>query len=174
MPATNNSILDDLAFLPESGKLAFKDVRYVLIRPDTIIEFQKAVEAEVGVEHCAVMMMAGGIAGGSRSAGRYKTEFGLNDTETVDFMCRMGCEIGWGQFRLLELDSLNMRLVIEVAESPFAAAYGPADAGVCHLTRGVLSGLAAGLFGMTVRAVETTCRARGEPVCRFEMEALRA
>jgi predicted hydrocarbon binding protein len=172
MPENDNSILADLAFQPDSGKLTFKDVRYLLIRPDTIVEFQKAVETEVGAERCAAMMMAGGITGGSRSAGRYKTEFGLNDAEIVDFMCKMGREIGWGQFNVCELDPGKMRLVVEVADSPFAAAYGPADVGVCHLTRGVLSGLAAGLFGMDMRAVETTCRARGEPVCRFEMEAL--
>jgi predicted hydrocarbon binding protein len=171
MPDNTNSILADLVFEPDSGKLAFKDVRYLLIRPDTIIEFQKAVEAEVGVEHCAAMMMAGGITGGVRSAARYKTEFGLNDAEIVDFMCKMGREIGWGHFQLCELDPQKKRLVVEVAESPFAAAYGHADEGVCHLTRGVLSGLAAGIFGTNVRATETTCHARGDVVCRFEMEA---
>lgn len=172
MPGDTNSILADLIFQPDGGRLAFKDVRYLLIRPDTIVEFQKAVEAEVGAERCAEMMMAGGITGGARSAARYKTEFGLNDAEIVDFMCKMGREIGWGYFQLCELDPGKKRLVVEVAESPFAAAYGPAGAGVCHLTRGVLAGLAAGIFGTNVRATETTCRAHQDAVCRFEMEGL--
>jgi predicted hydrocarbon binding protein len=168
----DNSILADLAFTPEDGKLSFKDVRYLLIRPDTIIDFQKAVEAEVGAERCAEMMMSGGITGGSRSAARYKDEFGLSDAEIVEFMCNMGREIGWGHFSLRELDSDARQLVVEVTESPFAAAYGQADEGVCHLTRGVLAGLAAGIFGTQVRSAETTCRARGDATCRFEVEGV--
>lgn len=167
---SENSILADLVFTPEAGRLSFKDVRYMLIRPDTIIDFQKAVEAEVGVERCAEMMMAGGVTGGSRSAARYKDEFGLSDAEIAEFMCNMGREIGWGHFSLRELDSEGGRLVVEVSDSPFAAAYGQADQGVCHLTRGVLAGLAAGIFGTQVRSAETSCRARGDDICRFEIE----
>lgn len=165
-----NNILADLVFAPEGGRLSFRDVRYLLIRPDTLIDFQKAVEAEVGARRCAEMMMAGGITGGSRSAARYKEEFGLSDAEIVEFMCKMGREIGWGHFSLRELDSDAGRLVVEVSESPFAAAYGQADEGVCHLTRGVLAGLAAGIFGSDVRSAETACRACGHDICRFEIE----
>ncbi len=32
----------------EHGQLTFKGIRYILIRPDTIVDFQKAVEAAVG------------------------------------------------------------------------------------------------------------------------------
>jgi predicted hydrocarbon binding protein len=42
---------------------------------------------------------------------------------------------------------------------------------VCHLIRGVLGGLMAGLFGVTVQAREIACLAHGDPVCRFEIEA---
>lgn len=168
---TTNRILHDLAFSPESGRLSFKDVRYLLIRPDTLIDFQKAVEAEVGSERCAAMMMAGGVTGGARSAARYKDEFALSDAQIVDFMCTMGREIGWGHFTLTELDTQAQRLVVEVSDSPFAAAYGASDHGVCHLIRGVLAGLAAGIFGAEVRAVEAACRARGDAVCRFELQA---
>lgn len=167
--ANRNNILANLVFDEGVGALSFKDVRYLLVRPDTIIDFQKAVEAEVGVERCAEMMMAGGITGGSRSAARYKTEFSLSDTEIVEFMCQMGRQIGWGRFHLHELDAEAGRLVVEVTESPFAAAYGTADHGVCHLTRGVLAGLAEGLFGLNVCAVESACSARGDAVCRFEI-----
>ncbi|TEU19353.1 MAG: hypothetical protein E3J21_04035 [Anaerolineales bacterium] len=57
-----NSILDNVQWDVDSGAITFKDVRYMLIRPDTVVDFQKAVEAEVGPEKCAEMMMAGGLA----------------------------------------------------------------------------------------------------------------
>lgn len=166
---TTNHILADLLYDPAAGRLTFKEVRYLLVRPDTLVEFQKAVEAEVGWERCAAMMMAGGVAGGARSAARYKSEFGLTDAEIVDFMCTMGREIGWGHFTLNELSATPQRLVVEVRESPFAAAYGPSDHGVCHLIRGVLAGLASGIFASAVCSAETTCRARGDAICRFEL-----
>ncbi|HID63498.1 MAG TPA: hypothetical protein EYP49_12280, partial [Anaerolineae bacterium] len=60
-----NSILDNVQWDADNGALTFKNVRYMLIRPDTVVDFQKAVEAEVGPEKCAEMMMAGGYTGGS-------------------------------------------------------------------------------------------------------------
>lgn len=46
---------------------------------------------------------------------------------------------------------------------------GSGGEGVCHFIRGVLAGLGAGLFGGEVASAETTCQARGDPLCRFEV-----
>ena len=169
----SNEILDDLHF--ETGRLAFKDVRYMLIRPDTVVDFQKAVEALVGPEKCAEAMMAGGYTGGSRSSKRYKDVFDYSDEEIVAFMCRMGGSIGWGKFSLVELDAEGKRLVIEVQDSPFAKAYvrdepSASPLPVCHMIRGVLAGMAAGMFGGDVASEETSCVARGDPVCCFVVQ----
>lgn len=161
-----NSILDDLKYDETQGTLTFKGVRYMLIRPDTVVEFQKAVEHVLG-DRTAEMMMAGGYAGGSRSSQRYKKEFHYSDEEIVAFMCNMGREIGWGEFEVEELDSESKRLVVVVRNSAFAEAYGPADEGVCHMIRGVLAGLATGVFGTEARSEETHCRAKGDAECRF-------
>jgi predicted hydrocarbon binding protein len=161
-----NEILQGLAWDAERGRLTFKDVRYLLIRPETLIDFQKAVEAELG-ERAAEMIYAGGYTGGSLSSRRYKEVFGYSDEEIVNFMCRMGGQIGWGRFELRELDPNAGRLVVRVHDSPFAEAYGSADHGVCHFIRGVLAGLGAGIFDAQVEAVEGQCAARGDPHCEF-------
>jgi predicted hydrocarbon binding protein len=161
-----NSILDNLEYDEGRGTLTFKDVRYMLIRPDTVVDFQKAVEAELG-DRTAEMMMAGGYTGGSRSSQRYKEVFDYSDEEIVAFMCNMGREIGWGDFEVEEFDQEVRRLVVLVRNSAFAEAYGDADRGVCHLIRGVMAGMAAGIFGADVRSDETHCRAKGDPHCRF-------
>jgi predicted hydrocarbon binding protein len=168
-----NEILDNLIY--ETGQLTFKDVRYMLIRPDTVVDFQKAVEAMVGPVKCAEAMMAGGYTGGFRSSQRYKELFNYSDQEIVAFMCRMGSEIGWGQFDLIELDAAKPRLIIEVRGSPFAKAYGQRQSStprlpVCHMIRGVLAGMAAGIFGVEVVSEETACLASGDPVCRFVIQ----
>jgi predicted hydrocarbon binding protein len=161
-----NSILDNLEYDESSGTITFKGVRYMLIRPDTVVDFQKAVEAELG-DDVAEKMMAGGYTGGSRSSKRYKEVFDYSDEEIVDFMCNMGREIGWGNFEVEKLDEAGKELVITVRNSAFAEAYGAADEGVCHMIRGVLAGLAAGIFGADVSSEETHCRAKGDDLCRF-------
>lgn len=181
-----NPVLDGLEYEASSGRLSYKGVRYLLIRPETLVAFQLAIEAEVGPEKCAELMQAGGFTGGALSARRYRDAFGYSDREIAEFMCRMGGEIGWGHFTLVRLDVAGREMIVEVLDSPFAEAYralrplspGPplphrqkasGGEGVCHFIRGVLAGLGAGLFGGEVASAETTCQARGDPLCRFEV-----
>jgi len=161
-----NSILDNLEYDEGQGTVTFKGVRYMLIRPDTVVDFQKAVEAELG-DRTAEMMMAGGFTGGSRSSQRYKEVFDYSDEEIVAFMCNMGREIGWGDFQVEKFDMQGRELIVLVRNSAFAEAYGDAERGVCHLIRGVMAGMAAGIFGGGVRSEETHCRAKGDDHCRF-------
>jgi N-methylhydantoinase A/oxoprolinase/acetone carboxylase beta subunit len=41
--------------------------------------------------------------------------YGLGE-EIIAFMCRMGGDIGWGKFSLVELDEANKRLIIEAVD----------------------------------------------------------
>ncbi|MFQ5942659.1 MAG: V4R domain-containing protein [Anaerolineales bacterium] len=157
---TDNSVLSELSYSAERGALEFKGVRYLLIRPETLSSMQAAADE----------LFAGGFTGGKLSGEKYKQTLGLTNAEAVDFMCRMGGEIGWGRFRVIELDETERRLVVEVKHSPFAEGYDePSHNGVCHLTRGVLSGLATGLFGVEVGSSEEQCLAKGDALCRFEI-----
>lgn len=169
MTFPDNAILAELTYDPNQGGLFYKDVRYLLIRPETLRDFQKAMEEAVGPEPAGELLAAGGHTGGLLSSKRYKEVFGLSDREAVEFMCRMGGQIGWGAMRLVEVDADAGRLVVEVSSSPFAAAYGPSDHGVCHLIRGVMVGMAEGLFGRPVHGVETRCVAMGHECCRIEV-----
>ena len=171
----NNSLLAQLQWNAEAGALTFQDVRYLLIRPETLVQFQQAVEAEVGAERAGELMYAGGFTGGRLSGKRYKEAFGLTEQQAAKFMCRMGGEIGWGRFELKRLEVGSERLEVDVHNSPFAKDYlSPPTSRlshpVCHLIRGVLGGLMSGLFGREVRARETLCLAQGDAFCRFEIE----
>ena len=171
----DNSILSELLWDADGGALSFKGVRYLLIRPETLIQFQKAVEAEVGAERAGELLYAGGFTGGQLSGQRYKEAFGFTEQQAVEFMCRMGGEIGWGRFEVRRLEIGDRRLEVDVHESVFAQAYRQSlisnlQSPVCHLIRGVLGGLMSGLFGVPVQARERLCLTRGDSVCRFEIE----
>jgi predicted hydrocarbon binding protein len=172
----DNTILSELNYHPSEGALRFKGVRYLLIRPETLASIQAALETEIGAELAGEILYAGGFTGGRLSGRKYKESFGLSDREAVEFMCRMGGEIGWGHFRLVELDAQAKRLVVEVDSSPFAEAYRLSStvgqrfpAGICHLIRGVLGGLGEGIFGVPVHAHETQCLVNRNPYCQFEV-----
>jgi predicted hydrocarbon binding protein len=164
-----NSILDNLEYDADEGRITFNDVRYVVIRPDTVVDFQKAAEAELG-ERVAELMMAGGYTGGSRSSRTYKEVFNYSNEEIVAFMCKMGGEIGWGNFEVEKLDPEDKELIVTVRDSAFAEAYGPSEESVCHMIRGVMAGMAAGIFGTEVTSEETRCQAKGDELCRFVLK----
>jgi predicted hydrocarbon binding protein len=142
------------------GGLTLGGARYLLIRPETLVGLQKAVEAALG-EGAAACVAAGGRAGGARAAASLD---GTAD-ERVGRLLRIGGEIGWGEFTLERLTATE--LAVTVRHSPVAESYGPSAAPVCHLIRGVLESLAAAMFGRPSTVVETACVATGAPVCRF-------
>jgi predicted hydrocarbon binding protein len=136
---------------------------YILIRPETLVALQKAVEAALGPA-AAECVAAGGRAGGGRATATLR---GAADAQ-VERLLAQGDAIGWGHFRLEHLTPRS--LAVTVAGSPFARAYGGARAPVCHLTRGVLEALAARVLERPdrVSVSETACVATGAARCRFE------
>ena len=165
----SNSILSELEFDPARGALLYKGVRYLLIRPETLDMFYKAVEEKIG-EHAHQAMHRGGFTGGSLSAKKYRDVFGLDAAQSVEFMARMGTEIGWGKIEIARLDLDARVLEITVASSPFAIAHGPSNHGVCHLIRGVFAGLANGIFECEVDSREVECLAMGNAQCRIVIQ----
>jgi methylmalonyl-CoA/ethylmalonyl-CoA epimerase len=137
---------------------------YILIRPETLVGLQKAVEAALGAR-AAECLAAGGLAGGARATAALQG----SAEERVRRLLEAGREIGWGDFALERLTSRE--LVVSVGASPFARVYGHAAGPVCHLTCGVLQTLAASVLEAPVRMEETECAAAGAARCRFEARA---
>jgi predicted hydrocarbon binding protein len=144
-----------------AGRLSIEGARYLLVRPETLAALQKAAEGVLGWD-AAECLAAGGRAGGARAAAALPGE----RQARVRRLIEQGAALGWGRFALEDL--ANDRLVVTVANSPFAEAYGPSATPVCHLTRGVLESLAALTLDGSPRVIETACAAMGSPTCRFE------
>jgi predicted hydrocarbon binding protein len=163
-----NSMIDQLVYDPASGTLTYRDIRYVVIRPETIVGFQKSIEKH-NRKTAQDALFQGGYQGGYLSAKKFKETQNLSDREAIDFMMTMGAEIGWGHFQLIDYDSESCKLQIKVENSAFAEAYGDSTEGVCHLINGVLSGLAAVVFGRNCKGIETECVAKGDKNCVFHI-----
>jgi len=163
-----NKILKDLYFTPEKGGLFYKEVRYLLIRPEVLITFQKEVEKELGDKAGHILFLSG-FQGGSLSSKKYREVFHLSDEEILRFMIEMGPQIGWGRFDLERFDPKNKSLSVKVYHSPFAEAYGVSQKPVCHFIRGVLSGMVSVIFEKECEITEIQCVAKGNPFCKFEL-----
>lgn len=152
-----------LAELTDDGRgaLSYRGSRYLLVRPETLVALQKAVEAALG-GRAASCLVDGGRAGGGSALRALEG----SPEQVVERLLKMGGEIGWGEFALERL--APGELVVTVKNSPVAHAYGAAAGPVCHLTRGVLERLAALAFAGPAVVTETACAATGAPVCRFE------
>jgi predicted hydrocarbon binding protein len=164
----NKEILEQLNFVQEKGGLFYEEVRYLLIRPETLITFQKAVERELG-EKANQILFESGFTGGALSSKRYQEVFSFSDEEIVRFMMNMGAQIGWGRFELEKFDPDQKKLIVKVFHSPFAEAYGTSTSGVCHFIRGVMAGLTSTVFQKTVASKESSCLSKGDLFCRFEI-----
>ncbi len=164
-----NTILSGLTYDAEGGALTFNGVRYFLIRPETLIEFQKAVAAEVGVDKCSELIYRGGFAGGALSARKYRAVFSKTDRETAAYLCAMGSQIGWGRFELTQFDPDARAVRVTVTGSAFAAVYGASNVPVCHFIRGVVGGMTSVVLDSeVVRVTEESCSALvGADVCAF-------
>jgi predicted hydrocarbon binding protein len=147
------------------GLITLRGVRFLLIRPETIVGFQKAVEREAG-EASKRYLMAGGVEGGGRSARRLR-DGGLKGREVVDAMCRMGTQIGWGRFRIEKFAEGGFEIAIE--SSPYAEAYGASPKPVCHFLTGVAQGIGEAVYG-AASALEIACASAGARECRFEVK----
>lgn len=163
-----NKILENLLFQWENGGLFYQKVRYLLIRPEVLINLQKGIEEQLP-EKANALLFQSGFQGGSLSGKRYREVFHLSDHEILKFMIDMGTQIGWGRFQLERFDPMDEVLEVSVHDSPFAEAYGLSRTPVCHFIRGVLSGLASVMMNQEREVEETLCLAKGDPYCLFHL-----
>jgi len=163
-----NRIMEELNFLAEKGGLFYKGVRYLLIRPETLATFQKAIERELG-EKASQILYQSGFQGGTLSSKKYREALDLSDEEIIHFMMEMGTQIGWGRFELERFDPSENILMVKVYHSPFAEAYGSSSSSVCHFIRGILAGMASVVFKRDLVAKESACLSRGDEYCGFEI-----
>ncbi|WP_300456057.1 response regulator [Desulfobacula sp.] len=142
---SENSILNTLKYDKNTGALTYKDIRYLLIRPETIHEFQVEMEKSLGVKTKEIFYKAG-FKGGYLSAKKYKEVFNFSDRQIIDFMLEMGTEIGWGRFSLNDFNEEKGILKICVDNSPFILPGKKTEQSASYLVMGVIGGLASVIF----------------------------
>jgi predicted hydrocarbon binding protein len=165
-----NQLLDSLIHTPEEGRLSLQAARYLLIRPDILVDIQKALETHI--PHDAAKVLADASQNdGITMAGRLREVFSYSAEQVLSSLTFMLGEAGWGVTTVEMLNVENGELVLKVQESPFAEIYGPSVNPVCHILSGIFQGVGTALFESEVEGQEIQCLARGDDVCRFVITA---
>jgi len=167
MKTEHNPILENLRYESAVGALDFNGIRYLLIRPETLMEIQKVIEEKFGINTAREIFYQSGFRGTSLTA-RKLLKDGLTPRQCLEEMFRMGSRLGWGKFDLLKTAWESERtLEVAIQGSPFARAYGSAEQPVCSLLCGALAGIFTAVKSERYRCRETRCLACGQSSCFF-------
>jgi predicted hydrocarbon binding protein len=141
------------------------EIRYLRLRADTLMGTFRHLPEPARAQALAALARSVAEHGGD-SARRYLEASGGDKAALLAKIVSTAAELGWGSWRFAKAGA--SRLVLEVADSPFAAGYGAADTEVCAPITGMLQAVASLALGAACEARETECRARGAASCRFE------
>ncbi len=141
------------------------EIRYLRLRADTLMGMFRHLPGPARAQAFAALVRSTAEHGGD-SARRTLESSGGDAAALLAMIEKTAAELGWGNWRFAEREAA--RLVLEVADSPFAAGYGAADTEVCAPITGMLQAVAELALGSACEARELQCRARGAASCRFE------
>jgi predicted hydrocarbon binding protein len=158
-----HSFRERLTWDLETGEVRDGEVRYLLIRPDTLMGMFALLPPAARAEALEAFRRST-AEHGRKSAARYQT-MGADDAERLIATIEATApQIGWGRWRIArEADALTL----EVANSPFVAGSGPSEAPVCAPISGMFAAVSNLIAGAELRAEETACAAAGASHCRF-------
>lgn len=165
-PGQGNRFLGGMTFSAGRGEMSFNGLRYMLIRPETLVRFQKAVDGEIGAR-TAELMAAAVREVGESIGDRYRAA-GQSPAEALASMAASAAELGWASFEVSGVAEPGGMVRVTARNSAFAQAYGANDGPVCHVIRGLFSGAISRMVGQVTRASEVRCTCMGEPACEFE------
>ena len=171
MDNETNRVLEKLRFDGGMGALDYNGIRYLLIRPETLVEIQKVCEEKFGPDAAREIFYRSGFRGTSLTADRL-LKGGMSSEECLRAMFAMGSHLGWGKFELPDLRESGKETRVTIHASPFARAYGKSKRPVCALLSGALAGIFTTLRSKEHACREIKCLATGEAACRFLLEEI--
>jgi predicted hydrocarbon binding protein len=152
-----------LTFDLANGELRDGDIRYVMLREDSLMGlFKRLAEPE---RKDALKALAASVAEcGALSAARYTARDG-DARYLLATIAANAPQMGWGVWHFSRTEAGE--LALEVQNSPFAHGYGHSPEAVCAPIVGMLSAVASILYDAPAQAEEIVCASTGGAVCRF-------
>lgn len=153
----------------DEGRGEWRDgnARYLLIRSDSLMGMFHRLPPVARRDALSALAASVAEAGG-HSAARYRA-VDANDEALLRRVGEVAPRLGWGLWTFERPAPDELRL--EVANSPFAAAFGKSAEPVCAPILGMLSALAGMAMGGPVTTEEISCATSAGGPCRFVARA---
>ena len=148
----------------DKGEIVDGSVRYLLIRPDTLMSMFALLPPEPRAQALAALMRSTRQFG-ANSARRYLSMAAEDGERLLATITQTAPQLGWGIWTLSR--DGDRAFSLEVGNSPFAAGYGPAEHPVCAPIAGMLAAVTGLVTGVAMQGEEIACAATGAAVCRF-------
>ena len=160
-----------LVFDEERGEYRDGAARYLMMRADVLMGLFAALpEAGRLPALQALGRSAEAFGGGSGLA--YRTAGARDPATLMHTMAATAAGLGWGRWRFTADGSA---ILVEVANSPFAAGAGRSAHPVCHAVCGILGAMGTAVLGGPAEATETSCAACGDAAaCCFRIATTEA
>jgi uncharacterized protein len=146
------------------GEISDGPIRYVMLRADVLMGISRYLPEEAS----RVFLFALSSSVERHAVGsfeRYQSA-GADEFESLlDTSLEVAATLGWGRWARSQAD--DGRLVIQVANSPFAVGFGASVTPVCSAIVGALSALFSFQGHAHVPVAEYQCAAQGASSCRF-------
>ena len=166
----NNSSFN-LKRVPNDAYIELLGTRVVLFRASGFAYFRKMMEPILGPETDAFFYEAGLLSGRNSVEARLTT-WKEKDLAFLQKFITLHSSIGLGWFKL-EDQNLDLNTgggIIRITKSFFAETYGKSTKPVCDFLAGYFVGVLEEVVGKQLTGEETTCIAKGDPVCTFKIE----
>ena len=160
------SFRERLVFDPASGEYRDGAIRYMMIRNDALMGLFAELSPEQRLGALAALERSIRNHGG-QSAATYQAMGATDAAGMMQTIAETAPQLGWGVWRF---HAALRAVMLEVENSPFAAAAGGSAHPVCHAITGMLTAIGPMLLGGRAVAVEQRCAARdGGVLCQFHI-----
>lgn len=161
-----NAFWDRIVTDTAAGTIHDGDRRYLMLRPDVLMGMFRNLPADARAA-ALTALAASARENGGKSVSAYRQSGG--QTLLVQTMVDGAAAFGWGRW---QVTGAAHEVSLEVADSPFAAGFGPSDTPVCAPIAGIFHSLARTLLERNVTVTEVRCAAQHGGSCRFVARAV--
>lgn len=151
----------------DDGSLTDGDIRYLLIRADSLMQSFRRLDPEARLK--ALQAFSESLTeNGRKSIEARMRRLNLTRDQLYDDLARSsGTQLGWGVWTFSR--TAADRFTVEVANSPFADGFGSSDHPVCFPITGMLSAMGELALGGPVDVEEARCAAVSGGCCQFRI-----
>ncbi|MFH1752404.1 MAG: V4R domain-containing protein [archaeon] len=158
-----NRLLLNKHFKMDKGKISVFKQEGIMIPVTILSGLLKVFE-----ERNAIRLYNASKKGGIDRIKQMKQDYGnMSNEELIMWGSRLVTFAGWGELNVVSVKPKNIVITYEVKDSALTETREKTNKAIDHILRGLLAGGLSQGFGSSMEAIETQCKAKGNPICQI-------